>query len=628
MADEYNDKPVHKSMKKFKEFRECPEEKEYRKTVKTNLPYFTGEDQGWDEFGDRAKKREEKRPALTMNRIRGIMRLITGARPKTETSFIPNEDGDKETADILNSCDDHIDRVNMWKFMEEDWFKFGSLLGRRVVEVKRDYSKDIRGEVKLQLHDGNKFYLDSNAKEKDRSDSDDMFMVEYISKDEAKRLFPGWKNKIDSLVAAQDGSSDTVTGRDSGEPDEYTDPRANYYDSTSKKLAIVYHWYKKRYTTTKILNLMTGEALDGKQSYQDTQSEFEKDGMTEFFRAVPVDFVDVKYRIFVHDIELETGDSPWNRDDGVPTKLSNNFPFVIFEPERIIAGNQTKLTNLIDDLKDPQKYYNLLTSLVLEIIGTQASSGLDYEFGAATPEWKEKLRKYGAKPGFNMEWNTGAISENRVKPRNPGAAPQTQMMAAKGMGDEILGTSGVESLVSTESLGKGASGVAIDLKQRQGGNIISWLYQSFRFFQHQLADYRRDAIQATYNYEKVIRIRGKKDKTVKINEQVYDEMGAVQQVLNDPTTGTFDTTVTDKEIMPTMRIERFKMFSEMAKSGVLQIPPPVMTKIVVALLDDPVLGDMIENELLEFEQQQMAIMQGGGGQPEGQGMPQQAGMMQ
>ena len=175
-----------------------------------------------------------------------------------------------------------------------------------------------------------------------------------------------------------------------------------------------------------------------------------------------------------------------NRDDGVPTKLSNNFPFVIFEPERIIAGNQTKLTNLIDDLKDPQKYYNVLTSLVLEIIGTQATSGLDYESGAATPEWKEKLRKSGAKPGFNMEWTKGALSDGRVKPRNPGAAPQTQMMAAKQMGDEILGTSGVESLVSTESLGKGASGVAIDLKQRQGGNIISWLYQSFRFFQHQL----------------------------------------------------------------------------------------------------------------------------------------------
>ena len=134
--EEYNDKPVHRSMRKFKEFRESKEEKEYRTSVKTNLPYFTGEDQGWDEFGDRSKKREEKRPALTMNRIRGIMRLITGARPKTETSFMPNEDGDKETADILNSCDDHIDRVNMWKFLEEDWFKFGTLLGRRVVEVK------------------------------------------------------------------------------------------------------------------------------------------------------------------------------------------------------------------------------------------------------------------------------------------------------------------------------------------------------------------------------------------------------------------------------------------------------------------------------------------------------------
>ncbi len=358
----FNDKPVNRSMRKFRESRESEEEKEYRSTVKKNLPYFTGEDQGWDEFGDRAKKREEKRPALTMNRIRGIMRLITGARPKTETSFMPNEDGDKETADILNSCDDHIDRVNMWKFMEEDWFKFGSLLGRRVVEVKPDYSSNVQGEVKLQLHDGNKFYFESTSKDKDRSDSDDMFMVEYLSKNQAKRLFPKWKGKLDELVANQDGSVDAAQDRDSGAPDEYTDPRANYYDNATKKLCIVYHWYKERYTTTKILNLMTGEVQDGKQSAQDTQDEFEKDDMTQMFKAVPVDFVDVKYRIFCHDIELETGSTPWNRDDGVPTKLSNNFPFVIFEPERIVAGNQTKLTNLIDDLKDPQKYYNVLTS--------------------------------------------------------------------------------------------------------------------------------------------------------------------------------------------------------------------------------------------------------------------------
>lgn len=624
--EEYNDKPVHRSMRKFREFRESKEEKEYRESVKTNLPYFTGEDQGWDKYGDRSKKREEKRPALTMNRIRGIMRLVTGARPKTETSFMPNEDGDKETADILNSCDDHIDRVNMWKFLEEDWFKFGTLLGRRVVEIKKNYSKDIRGEVELELSDGNEYYLESSAKKKDRSDADNMFRVRYLSKNQAKRLFPKWKNKIDQLVATQDGSNDAAEDRDSGAPDEYTDPRASYYDNGTKKLCIVYHWYKERYTTTKILNLMTGEVQDGKQSYQDTQDEFDKDDMAQMFKAIPVDFVDVKYRIFCHDIELETGSTPWNRDDRVPTKLSNNFPHVIFEPERIVAGNQTKLTNLIDDLKDPQKYYNVLTSLVLEIIGTQATSGVDYESGAATPEWKEKLRKQGAKPGFNMEWNKGALSENRMKPRNPGSAPNTQMMAAKQMGDEILGTSGVESLVSTESLGKGASGVAIDLKQRQGGNIISWLYQSFRFFQHQLADFRRDAIQATYNYEKVIRIRGKKDKTVKINEQVYDEMGAVQQVLNDPTTGVYDTTVTDKEISATMRVERFRAFSEMAKSGALQIPPPVMTKIMVHLMDDPVLGDLIENELMEFEKQQMEMMQGGGGGE--QGMPQQAGMMQ
>jgi hypothetical protein len=199
------------------------------------------------------------------------------------------------------------------------------------------------------------------------------------------------------------------------------------------------------------------------------------------------------------------------------------------------------------------------------------------------------------------------------------------MMQAKQMASDILDVSGVESLVSTESLGKGASGKAIDLKQRQGGNIIDWVFESFRFFQHVLTEYLRDAVQVLYNYEKVIRITGPNTRYVRINENVYDQMGAVSEVLNDVTIGDYDVSIVDKEVLPTMRLERFREFVSLVKENALQLPPPVLTKVVMELMEDPQLKQIVEEEMSVFEQQmaqmQQQQAQAMGGQPQQMGMP-------
>ena len=86
---------------------------------------------------------------------------------------------------------------------------------------------------------------------------------------------------------------------------------------------------------------------------------------------------------------------------------------------------------------------------------------------------------------------------------------------------------------------------------------------------------------------------------------MYDEFGAVSTVLNDVTIGKYDVTISDKEIMPTMRLERFRYFTELVKSGSMPLPPEVMIKIVLHLLDDPELKGMVEEEMATFQQAMM-----------------------
>lgn len=593
-------KILQTAQKRLRDLKESKNEKEFRERGIEELKYFTGEDQGWDKDGARAKLIEEKRPAITLNRIAPIVRLMCGARPQTEAKYFAVEDGDVQTAATLNSCKTHIEDFNKWEFEASDWFLRGIVLNRWGVEIRPNYRHDPRGEIEYRTRDGFEFYL-SDSKKKDRSDMPDMIEFQTVPIDEAKRAFPDHKTKIDELVGYVKGGEVTES-RDSGEPDEYTDSRANYYDAASGMITVPRYWYKEYERRTKIIDLAEGEIWDSPKSEKELRKEIgEISTAPERFHYLEYEKTTVRYITWLYDVELEEGVTPWEREDGQPTTLSENFPFIFFEPERIVVGARNEIISIINPLEDPQKFHNKLASAILEIIGTSPKEGVDYEKDAIEPEWKEILKSQGARAGAAIEWKKGALTEGKVKYRQHTANPQAEMMEAKEMAGALLDISGVESLVSTKELGKAASGIAIDLKQRQGGNIISWVYVSFRYFQHILAQYTLDAIQVLYDYHKIIRIRGTKPKYVEINQPVYDDTGEISEILNDVTIGKYDLSIADKELMPSMRLERFRYFTELVKSGSLPLPPEVLVKVVLHLLDDPELKEVVQEEMETFE---------------------------
>ena len=617
-------KALKQAQKRYNTLKESKTEKAFRKRAIEELKYFTGEDQGWDEDGARAKLKDEKRPAITLNRVAPIVRLICGARPKTEAKFFAVEEGDVTTAATLNACKTHIDDVNRWEFEADDWFLRGIVTNRWAVEIRPNYKLDPRGEIEYRPRDGFEFLL-SGSKRKDRSDMPDMIEMQTVTIDEAKRVFPKFKKKIEELVGYVD-QGESGESRDSGSPDEYTDNRANYYDKVGGMITIPRYWYKDYDTRTKIIDMEEGEIWDSPKKEDEIRTEIESfSSAPDRFSYLEYEKVTVRYITWLYDIVLEEGVTSWEREDGQPTLLSENFPFIIFEPDRLSVGGRDDLISIIDPLRDPQLFHNKLASAILEIIGTSPKEGVDYEKGAVTPEQREILKKQGARAGAAIEWEDGAVTGGKFKYRQHTANPQAEMQETKEMAEALLSISGVESLVSTKELGKSASGVAIDLKQRQGGNIISWVYTSFRFYQHVLTQYTLDAIQVLFDYNKIIRIRGAKPKYVEINKPVYDENGEIVQMLNDVTIGKFDVSISDKELMPSMRLERFRSFTELVKSGSFPLPPEVLTKVVLHLMDDPELKDIVEEEMETF-QAAMMQQQGGGARRSARQQPVQGGM--
>ena len=588
----------------WKIVKDHPMEKTFREQALVNIKYFTGEDQGWDEDGSRAKLEKEGRPSLTLNRTHPIIRLICGARPKLRVTYVPAEQGKEDTASILASCKEYVDDYNKWQYQEDDLLLKALIVRRGIISIMPDYERDPRGEIKLSLENPANVYLDPDSEERDRTDMQRMILIKHVTIAEAKRMFPKKKADIDRLAQQVESNAPSTIARDISSVDGYVDDSpADYYQPTSKKISLIYYWYKTYENATKIIDLATGQVTDSKLPAEEAKKKLADIKGADRFRVIERQFTRVRWLVFAHDIEFERGITPWERKDGQRTLLSDNLPFVVEELSRIVFGLQQFVVDFMTMLRDPAKYHNKLASSILHIINTQARGGYDYQKGALSDEQKKHLEQEGSKPGHNQEWDNLA----NMKPRSPSAAPTAEMALAQTMSRELLDISGVESLVSTQSLGKNASGYAIETKQRQGGNIISWIYEAHSFFMHQLADYVRDAIQALYDYEKVVRLRGDKPNYVTINKKVYDQMGGIAQVMNDVTEGRYATRVRDKEDMPTVKLERFKYFSEMVKSGALQLPPQVMTKIVLMLMDDPDLQDMVQEEFGEYMKQQQQI---------------------
>jgi len=608
--------PVLEEARAFwKRVKDHPIEKKFRDEAIKNIGYFTGEDQGWDDDNARASLEAEGRPALTLNRTHPIIRLICGARPKAKVTYIPTEQGKEQTAAVLSSCKDHVDDDNQWEFKEDDVLFRALVLKRAIVELRPDYSHDPRGEIGLHLVNSNDVYLDPDSEERDRSDQQRMIVVKNVAKEEALRMFPRHKTDIENF------SGYVVSGvqnesRDTNPNDGYADSRADYYDNDTKKISLVYYWYKTYETAVKIVDAATGKVNDSPLKKDEAEAKIAEVGGSDRFRVIEREFTRVNWLVFCHDIEFERGVSPWERQDGQNTKLAENFPFIIEELDRIVFGLKQYLIDFMFMLRDPQKYHNKLASSILHIINTQAKGGYDYEVGALSPENKRKLEESGSKPGVNIEWETGGLE--KMKPRQPGVMPQAEMAIAESMSRELLDISGVESLISTKSLGKKASGKALDIKTQQGGNIISWIYRYHAFFMHQLAEYVRDGIQTIYTYQKVIRIRGDKPKYITLNQVKYDQQGGITEILNNVTEGKFGTKITEKEDVPTMKLERFKYFADMVKGGLLQLPGPVMVKVVFELMDDPDLKEIVEQEFADFvaEQQKAQAAAAASGKPQ------------
>lgn len=105
----------------------------------------------------------------------------------------------------------------------------------------------------------------------------------------------------------------------------------------------------------------------------------------------------------------------WLVLDQFKRKVQNNvFPIIPIEAYNFSGLN----FGMIGQARDMQAEYNQTRTAILTLLHTTAASGWQYQKGSLDIEMKQRLEKYGASAGFNLEYNAGFPPPTKIQP-NP-----------------------------------------------------------------------------------------------------------------------------------------------------------------------------------------------------------------
>ncbi|MBW1996416.1 MAG: hypothetical protein JRJ29_00485 [Deltaproteobacteria bacterium] len=541
-------------------------DREWREFSKQDFDYYLGNQ--WS-YEAKAAMEQTKRPALTINQIKTLIKLVSGYQRSNRYPIrvYGNEESDAEVADILEALILNIQLNQLYQYQDSQRFLNGIICGRGYMFGKIDYSEDWTGEIRLHARvNPRHVYFDRTARDITLSDAEFITWVEPVKESVVKHLLGD-----DELAAAKLAELQNTDWNDF-EPDDW--PVPEYYVTTNKHD----RWWERAGKMAgkgpnyyKLLNVFyrtwenewfVADNKTGELKKVNSQDEAKVLVTTfpEYLIAVQRQVKKIKSALVCGNICIDHKES---------TTSHRIFPIIPF-----FGGFLNGETfGLVRDLKDIQDFLNKRFSNYAHILNTQANSGWIGDEDAVD-DWTV-LENLGSMPGIVVKKKRGRELKRIDPPSPPGA--------------EVRGISDGIDLVKTVSginpdlLGhqdKDTSGRAIMLRQQQGYQILVEQMDNHRLATVLTAQWMIDAIQNNYTYEKTFRILLPDNQVqyLTINQKMVDVMTGVEKILNDVTIGKYDVAVADQAVSPSMRYLQFQELLEMIRETGAMIPPTILIK--------------------------------------------------
>ena len=388
--------------------------------------------------------RNERRTALTINKIRRAINLLTGVERENRKQIItkPNTEESIYQSDIWTRLLRQICMKNkfpnIWSNACEHTFKTGlSLVG-----IEQSYDRDrIHGDPQFYWKGCSSFIIDPTFTKRDLSDASRVAMRDMKTRDEIKTLVP-WisGDEIDNLPS---GISDRKY--------QYMGTSNNFNRGWSQRNLVTYdqYWVKDTRLQKQLFDGYTGMVtpLDHRT---DDEIEDLMGALPGSYSIIDRYIPTVTLNIVAGNVLLYSG-----RD---ATKL-DRYPFMpvigYFEP--LIDSYSLRIMGVCRDLVDINRNFNRRHSQIVDIFETSINTGLMWKNGALLdPEEAVKGgqgRQIVVDPAYDIN--------NDVKELTPASASlgggwleyqqvlDSQIMEVAGLNEDLAGVSdGVSSQIS------------------------------------------------------------------------------------------------------------------------------------------------------------------------------------
>lgn len=496
MAEDYNDTPSSQDMDDltqklicwFKE--DMPHVAEWRKEAREDFAFYNNEQ--WSEE-DMQVLREQKRPAMTFNRIGPLVNAVVGSEinNRREVQYIPREVGDAVPNEILTAAGEWFRDQTGAEDEESDAFEDTTISGMGWTDTRLDFEDDPDGAPVVERMDTMKMVWDCNASKPNLEDAQRLWYVDEKPYSELEQMFPDVPKEMLHAGWAKTLGNDPASPHDQDEADKYTGTQDNEPDYSPRKMCtIVECRWLERVPYYRGPDLNTGEPRE----YTEQQVKLIEQNIPGF-KAVR-QYKKVLKRAFIGSRVLAKPDQPlvpngmfgWECITGYRDKMKRQF------------------YGIVRPAKDPQRWANKYFSQVMFLLNSQSKGGIMAERGAFEDD--RQAEESWAKTDAITWAKNGSLGQNpRVLPKPTAQFPtgfftlfqesKDSISQVTGLSPEFLGTREVDQ-----------AGVLEAQRKQSSLNLLASLFNSLRRYRKRQGKTMLFLIQNHLSDGRLIRIVG------------------------------------------------------------------------------------------------------------------------
>lgn len=521
---------------------------EQRRKAVDDMKFAFAPGHQWD---DHLTKKRRNRPTYEFNRIRQLIRRVTGQqlKNKPEIKVRAVEGNDTDTAEIYNGLIKNIEVSSSAENAYDTAFQWACGGGYGVLRVTAEYESDESFDQCIKIvnvQDPMTVWFDPAAREIDRSDARYVIVTEVIPLSEFKRRWP--KAEVVSFERS---------GMDAFD-------REWWFDDAVR---IAEYWYIED-EKAKLYMLSDGSTVDAKE-FDPIADELANPPVGPQTGQPAYEPLTIKQerevtRKCVYSV-LVSGSGKLEE----PTKWGGSMipivpqwgDFVTIEGKQIYSG-MTRFG------KDAQKIHNFELSTAVEVIAKLPNSPI-----TATATMIKGLESYYERLGYDDP----PVLLYNADPAAPGGRPQREPLSqfpaslvqmSQVATDELKANLGVYD-ASLGARSNESSGRAILARQTEG-EVANFVYVDNQIKAlKRLGEVLVDAIPHYYDADRSIRILGadNAEKYVRINRPTVDQQTGEVHIVNDLSRGKFDVTVTVGKSFDTARMELAEVSQGLIQAG-------------------------------------------------------------